>query len=324
MVQLSPDAIWLGEEIAKRGYAEFEHGITSDEMHGAVEAYARFTLNHPDPHIATMDAMLEDEILNPSEAKINLDNLVRSRDTQAEWHKYRTNTHGIGKPDGYTNRSFQVSALRRARGIIIDDDPKEYYHHTPVHMAKIQSLHAENGWGNIPPEVLAVDSAFAALHSKATALMTKVLGLVEGYHPEVAKLVTPESLASSPVRGLFYHPSNGKVLAGKHFDKSLATAQLGESHTGLQVFNPSTQKLELVLRGPDTAAFFAGDGFRDQLDSKYFIRAPHNVIATDQPNPGQSIPPIAAEMCSRWAFVYFANTVNFVPPPKSAMHLDIS
>lgn len=132
----------LQSEIIARGYAEIEHGLPNEWIQDAVSAYANFTVRHPDPLPSTMDALLPNDQNDSIREK--LDDLQRQYDTQKQWHKYRTNVSGIGKPDGYTNRSFQVSALAMARGIHLpEEDPKEFYHFTAVHMNNMQQAHED-------------------------------------------------------------------------------------------------------------------------------------------------------------------------------------
>lgn len=123
-MQRTLEGAWLLNEIGQRGYAEFHHEIPDEQIEYLIDRYADFTLNHPDPLPETMDAMLPSkpsviDLKNPAfydnhkkfltgnwVAK-KLDELDDSKDTQTEWHKYRTNVYAVGKPDGYTNRSFQ-------------------------------------------------------------------------------------------------------------------------------------------------------------------------------------------------------------------------
>ncbi|MFO0971347.1 MAG: hypothetical protein U0520_03325 [Candidatus Saccharimonadales bacterium] len=147
-----------------------------------------------------------------------LDELDRSRDEQLEWHKYRTNTAGIGKPDGYTNRSFQVSALQRAEGLVLVDDPKEYFHYTRGWLAAVNRSHNEFGWGAVPPEVAVLETRFRDIHQKSAELIIRIAGLIEETHPEIRSFFTQESLASSPI-ACSYHPTatQQESLAAGHY-----------------------------------------------------------------------------------------------------------
>lgn len=56
--QLSFEACRLVNEVSARGYAEFNHGIDSDEIGDLIQRYTDFTLAHRDPEYQTMDDML--------------------------------------------------------------------------------------------------------------------------------------------------------------------------------------------------------------------------------------------------------------------------
>ena len=318
--QLSLTGEQLQQEIIERGYAEYEHNITDDAVEHLVEKYADFTLAHPDPLPSTMDAMLpagdDPEIL-----KYHLDVLDRSQDTQAEWHKYRTNVAQKFKPDGYTNRSFQERALLQARGVQIPpEDPKEYYHFTPGHWVKMYKNHERFDWGGIPPEVNQLHKAFAPIHRMATLLMERVCRDIEEVHPEISQFVTPQSLLNSPLRLLFYHPTPRPVLGGDHYDKGWLTLQLGESHQGLQVATGKTAPFEPVIRNSHTAAFFPGSVLAETIPDTVFQPAWHNIVATNRLNEDRFIPPSAVEVCGRWALIFFANGVGELNRDKAAMH----
>jgi len=113
---LSPEAAMLQHDIQQRGYAVFEHGIPNGMIDDVIEAYFSFTLAHPDPEPATMNAMLPTN-MPENTIKFNLDDLSYANDAQTDWHKYRTNTPSFGKPNGYANRSFQVEVIRDLRDV---------------------------------------------------------------------------------------------------------------------------------------------------------------------------------------------------------------
>lgn len=336
--QLSLEAQRLESEITARGYAEVVHGIDEEEIAQIVEAYTDFTLAHPDPEPKTMHRMLPGE---PSEQDLlndkyydeegtfstkkwlakQLDELDRAQDIQPEWHKYRTNAVGIGKPDGYTNRTFQVKALAETRGIQLEDDPKEFFHYTPRHYANIARNHAEFGWGAIPPEVAALGNAFAPVHHKAVTLLLRTMSLVEERHPGIRDLFDQESLRKSPLRLLFYHPDESPYLGGGHYDKALWTQQIGESHEGLRVAPNEENDLVPVVRDRHHAVVFPGYSFRDNVGpDTIFQPGWHDIVRTDALNDGRSVPERAAEVCVRWAMVFFANGANFVVKDKELMH----
>ncbi len=130
-------------DISERAFAEFEHGISVDEFDHLVAVYADFTSAHPDPDVATIDKMLP-RIDDPYLLGKSLDELDRAQDTQKNWHKYRTNTEKLSKPDGYTNRFLLEHVLLRARGIQLDppEDDKEFYQYSPSAPIKLVCTHA--------------------------------------------------------------------------------------------------------------------------------------------------------------------------------------
>lgn len=310
----------FASEIAKRGYAEFDHGIPAEEIELLVDKYTDFTLAHPDPEPATMDAMLP-----PGEdvesVQDSLDELDYGADNQDQWHKYRTNTPQIGKPDGYTNRSFQQQALLKARGLRLpDEDPKEFYHFTPKNYAAMARNHADFGWGTIPQEVDSLNSAFAAIHGKAANMMLRVIAVIEETHPQIRDILTAQSLGNSPLRLLFYHPTSSRRLGDGHYDKSTLTAGIAESHEGLRVAPDNDSPLELIERDPDRAVVFPGRALDENIPQTPYQPGWHDIINVDTPNQDRFIPIKASEVCGRWALIFFANQANFTNPDKRSTH----
>ena len=335
--QNSIEGAMLLKEIQNRGYEEFDHGIPSEWIDNLVEKYAELTLAHPNPNAETMDLMIPfdptpDEVADENNFEDGsfshykwlgkqLDNLDRTQDTQKEWHKYRTNVQGVGKPDGYTNRSFQSEVILSERGIDLREDPKEYYHHTPTHMGKMQRLHRELGWGALPPEVLTLDLAFGKIHTKARELTVKICASIEDVHPEIKDIITSESLDTSPIRLLFYHPSDSEQLGAGHYDKSVGTLQLAESHEGLRISTVKGQPLQGVVREPEKAVYFPGWGLQNRVgEDTPYQPGYHDIVRIDRLNPGRTIPEKAAQVCVRYAVIFFSNGANYVMPDKSLMH----
>ena len=338
-MQRTLEGAWLLNEIGQRGYAEFHHEIPDEQIEYLIDRYADFTLNHPDPLPETMDAMLpskpsEIDLKNPAfydnhkkfltenwMAK-KLDELDDSKDTQTEWHKYRTNVYAVGKPDGYTNRSFQEIALKKARGLVIpEEDPKEFFHFTMQHHAKMVKNHCEYNWGSIPPEVTTLEQAFAPIHQKASRLIIRVAEIIEETHPGIRDFFDMRSLASSPVRLLFYHPSDSEQLGAAHYDKSSLTIQIAESHEGLRVAPDSASELQPVVRDESKAVVFPGLSLPENFGKDTpFQPGWHDIIKAHQLNQGRSVPPKAVEVCARWALIFFANGRGFVNPDKSLTH----
>lgn len=320
-MQATIEGACLRHEIAERGYAELEHGIEVERFENAVVKYANFTTQLPNPSEELMSAMLPPGDTTESIEK-KLDDLDRTKDTASEWHKYRTNVEGVGKPDGQTDRSFQVATLRNVRGIELpEEDAKEYYHFTPRHYANMVRIHEELGWGSIPPEVEALNAAIAPIHKKAVELIMKVCGMIEETHPEIRDLIVPESLATSPVRLLFYHPSDRTTLAAGHYDKGSMTLQLAESHEGLRVAPDKYSDLSPIKRDPEHAVFFAARKLQEEIPDAPFPPGWHDVEAVDVLNRGRSMTEKTAAVCARWAFIFFANGTNYVSPDKSVTHM---
>lgn len=318
--QLSLGGEVLRHDMHERGYNELQHGIPSDQIDHLVETYASFTLNHPDPLPSTMDAMLPDSPLH--QLKKQLDELDRSQDTQDEWHKFRTNTPGIGKPNGYSSRSAQIAVLRRARGIdLFDEEPKEFYHYTPHHYADVTRAHKDYGWSDPPIEVRQLNNAFAPIHKRASELIMKIAGLIEETHPEARNIFDVESLRNSPVRLVFYPPHTSDLLGAGHYDKSTLTIQIAESHEGLRVAPNKDTPLQLVRRDADSAVIFPGTDLANKLDDNTVYQPGwHDIIRLNTPNKGRGMPIRAIEVCARWALIFFANGSNFVNPDKLLTH----
>lgn len=339
-MQQTLDGARLLREVGERGYAEFRHEIPDDQIDHLINTYANFTLSHPDPRPETMDAMLpaepsaDDEnnrkfydhntqrFLHGEWMSKQLDELDHSKDKQTEWHKYRTNVYGVGKPDGYTNRSFQERALKQARGLIIPaEDPKEFFHFSMRHYTGMVQNHRQYGWGTIPPEAAKLEEAFKPIHQKASQLIVRVAGLIEETHPEIGNFFDRASLATSPVRLLFYHPSNSEQLGAGHYDKSALTIQIAESHEGLRVAPNSDTPLQPVIRESDQAVVFPARSLREIFgEDTPFQPGWHDIIKAERLNQGRNVPPKALEVCARWALIFFANGKDFVNPDKSLTH----
>lgn len=318
----------LLREITERGYYELEHGIPAEEMQEAVQSYADFTTEYPDPDYQTMSDMLPQDLVVDEHGNCKqLDDLIRSNDKQDEWHKYRSNTDGVGKPNGYTNRSHQADSLLKIRGIEVVEDPKEYFHYTPQWLPKVRLNHASFDWGNVPQALLDVDKAFHTIHRKAATIITQTASLIEEVHPEITGFFDRKSLASSPIRLLFYHapvlpdlPASTQLGAG-HYDKGALTVQLAESHLGIRVAPDSDSNLELIKRDATTAILFPGSSMKANFGSDTpFQPGWHDIIKDTRLNEGRFIPEIAQGVCTRWAMIFFANGKGFKNPDKALMH----
>lgn len=316
-MQRTLESLRIEEEMLARGYAEIDHEIDSGRIEELVECYADFTLHLPDPDPETMDAMLPKE-----DVAGNLDNLTRQADTQKEWHKYRTNAEGEYKPNGYTNRTYQASALQRSRGISIEEDGKEYYHFVPSHYSRVAQNHRNNSWGIVPKEVKALDTAFAGIHTAAVSAVETAVEKIEEAYPGVGMQVTEASLANSPLRLLFYHPgiTESGQMAGGHYDKSLLTLQIAESHLGLRVATPQSNELVPVIREANKAALFPGLRIEDHVpdEDEVIAKAWHDVVELEDYNQGRNVPLKALDVCARWSLIFFVNGAN---QPKNVREL---
>lgn len=320
--RLSLDGERLLGDIRARGYSEFAHEISTDQIAELVSVYADFTIGQPDPQPETMLAMLPIDSLDLYK---ELDELDRKKDTQVGWHKYRTNTVGVGKPNGYTNRSYQQGVLRASGIFIPPEDPKEFYHYTPRHYTAMVNNHREFGWGAMPDDMLKLEQAFRPIHAKATALMLRVLALVEETHPGARQYFDPDSMMTSPVRLLFYHPdAPTDCLGAGHYDKSSMTIQIAESHKGLRVATGQEAEMRAINRDSDQAVVFPSAAFPERFgDNTPFKPGWHDVVRIDELNNGRMVPPSAAEVCARWALIFFANGTDFQNPDKDKMHTRI-
>ena len=328
-MQRTLEGLNLENDIVERGYHEIQHGISTDQIETLVERYTDFTTQQPDPDHKTLNEMIQPGA-TADEVKNSLDNLLYVSDTQVEWHKYRTNHPGVGKPDGYTNRSLQVAALKTQRGLLLPhEDPKEFYHFTPKHRVNVAKHHKQFSWGSIPSEVDKLDTAFIGIHYQVSQIILKVCAHIEELHPEIRSIVSKEGLLGSPTRLLFYHPNGGGQLAAGHYDKSVLTMQIAESHRGLQIATAKDRPLTPVVRGPQNGVLFASYGLSGKplpndsgggIPNSSLRPAWHDVMYDATANEGRTIPPSAANVCARWALIFFVNKHNYVNPEKSVMH----
>lgn len=317
-------------EIEQRGYHELSHGIPPDQIEEAVQAYADFTLNHPDPSTSTMDIMLPESLLVDELGSCRqLDDLSRRQDNQTQWHKYRTNLEAIGKPKGYANRTFQMKAIQLERGLKIVEDPKEFFHYTPRLLPAIRLNHAQFGWGSIPVEVEILDKKFMPIHKKAREIIKASAAQIEIIHPGVKSLFSLDSLFNSPLRLLFYHTqesagdykTDGDLLGGGHYDKDALTLSIAESHSGIRIAKNSQSDLELLHREPEEAILYAGHQMQNRFgDDTMFKSAWHDIVTDETLNRGRVIPPNASNLCARWAMIFFANGSEFAVPDKNTLH----
>lgn len=328
-MQRTVESIILEQDIMARGYHEIEHGISDDQIEDLIQRYTDFTTQLPDPNHATMSALMQPGT-DADVLKHTLDDLLYANDTQESWHKYRTNVPGIGKPDGYTNRDLQVAALASQRGVYMQDDPKEYYHFTPKHRGIVAEHHRRFGWGAVPSQVDKLDTAFGAIHYRASQLMMRVCSYIEEIHPEIRNVVTKQGMLGSPVRLLFYHPGSSTELAAGHYDKSVLTAQLAESHLGLEVATTKDEPLQPIIRPAQKGVVFVSNTLSAKPSDKnprggHFPNSPlrpawHKVGTSTTANEGRFIPVEAAAVCARWSLIFFVNEHDYIDPGKTAMH----
>lgn len=307
MAQQTTEGFLTFQEVKENGFALIDHSVSPDLVDALITDYATFTDNFPDPTPETMNNM----IVDPN----NLDALDRSADIQAEWHKYRTNQPHYAKPNGYTNRSFQADVLRNFGRKVLDlktgelvdayEDPKEYFHYAPGHRQAMESAHEEFGWGPIPSEVSTLLTRFHTIHGLAKSAMSSFYGKLEETHPELVKYVRPEDLDISPIRLLFYHPGQGDVLAGGHYDRGLGTLQIAESHQGLRIRNAHTGEMEMVQRNPRTGVAFPALKWTDGLAGSELQPLWHDVVNSDIPNESRNL---HGKNVVRWSLIFFTNS----------------
>lgn len=284
-------------ELEKNGYALLDHKIPAEVIDDFVANYALFTDNHPDPEPTTMDAMIKD----PK----NLDKLNYSSDKQKQWHKYRSNIPHFAKPNGYTNRSFQISVLKSERGIEKADDPKEFFHYTPGMREQLVGRHERYNWGAIPPELTLLLNKAHSLHYFAKTAMRGFYQALEITHPELARFARPEDLDISPIRGLFYHKGQGDVLAEGHHDRGLGTLQIAESHLGLRVRNPQTGEMDIVRRDPNFGIAFPALKWRQAFPCTKLTSLWHDVINIPTAYEGHEL---HGQNVARWSIIFFTNS----------------
>jgi hypothetical protein len=326
LAQATLEGSVLRTNISEQAYALVEHGISSDLIDELVNAYATFTDSeeYSTPDLETINSMLN---TFDKEGEIDLDVLDYHRDTNFEWHKYKTNHPQHAKPGGYTNRSLQVEALRAfgrdispKTGLPLEDDPKEFYHYHPDGTEVMSNIHKKYGWGSIPPEVLELHARFSPIHQLARQAITETFRILEDDCPElINKYVRPEDLDNSPLRLIFYHDGQGDVLAAEHRDKSTMTMQIAESHMGLRVRNPETREMQLVRRSAKEGVLFPGLLYPTMHKEVGTALPPtyHDVINLDESNDSRAL---HGRNCARWALIWFTNAELFRIPEKHETH----
>ena len=321
MPQLTFEGSRLHEDVLNQGFALVSHDIPSEAIDELVAAYAAFTDGLPDPSLELMSRMLPDEA-DPEKLGHLLDELDQSQDTGGEWHKYRTNhlLPPYHKPGGYTNRSLATEALLAVRGVRLKDDPKEYYHYHPQAYGALRAMHRDRGWGPIPPEVGALHGKFQVVRQMASTAIWRISRELEENHPELCdRMMTPRNVEFSPMRLIFYHPGQGPMLAGGHYDKSLNTLQIAESHEGLRVRDPSRAdepwdgpaeddpRMQLLVRPPDQGVFFQGKLWTAPDAFPHSPHQPgwHDVVNLPTPNEGRIL---HGRNCARWSLIWFTRS----------------
>jgi hypothetical protein len=315
MDKISAPEQTLERNLVTQGYALLDHNISTTAVDDLMGAYAEFTDGLPDPSLETTAKMIADSY--------QLDELNYSADQEPEWHKYRTNYPFAFKPGGYTNRSLQTKALKDVLGIKIDDDPKEYYHYLPGSTELIQQQHDKYGWGPIPPEVLKLQRKFSIIHELGRKLIRgALLQLEESYAGMNTAIVADYDLMRAPIRLLNYHHGQGDVLAGGHYDKSVLTAQLAESHEGLRIRHPQTGEMQPIRRSREKAAVFAGNllTLPHVYPNADIQPGWHDVINVDKLNDGRSI---QGKNVARWALIFFANSSYAGEVSKTLTHQEL-
>jgi len=316
MGQLTFEGSAINDELLNQGFTLLDHHIPNEAVDELIAAYAKFTDNLPDPDLETVAALVKD----PDK----LDELDYGQDTKKEWHKYRTNHPFVFKPGGYTNRSLQVKAVREILGLEVEDDPKEYYHFLPSSTVRMNAQRDRFGWGPLPPEVYDLNKRFAPIHALGAKAITGLMQNVEDKFPElISKVMTPKDLEASPLRLLFYHPAQGDLLAGGHYDKTIFTAQLAESHEGLRLRNPSNGEMQEVTRPPEKAVAFAGSllTLPHVYPDSEIKPGWHDALNKEVLNEGRSL---IGKNVVRWALVFFANSGFAGEIGKDITHVETS
>jgi hypothetical protein len=330
--QVSFGAEVLRGELVTQGFSLIDHSVSLEQVDELIEAYADFTDNLPDPDAELLSRMLPAEP-DPRTGKLDLDVLDYAQDgPENKWHKLRTNTPYWAKPNGYTNRSQAVRALHVARDIVLPDDPKEFYHFTPDTWGLMRAQHDRYGWGPIPDEVQKLHKKFSAIHYAAREAVRSQLALLEERDRGLlGSVVTPRDLMKSPLRLLFYHPGQGEILAGGHFDKSVATLQIAESHLGLRILDPiqiegdwrtapaNEHGMHNIIRPAEKGAFFTGLNYRESaaFPDGDLIPAWHDVINRPELNDRRTL---HGKNVARWALIFFVNSELVGVPDKAKTH----
>lgn len=323
MSQLTFEGQQLHGDVFEQGFSFVKHGVDQEDVDSLIKSYADFTDNLPDPSLDVMNAMITD----PDE----LDDIDRAKNPAEPWNKYHTNHPAFAKPGGYTNRSLQTAALldqqrnitdkRTGEKVMPEDDPKEFYHFHPSSTVAMNTLAKENGFGPLPPEVHSLHQRFAKIHHLGSQAVTEAYKKLEESHPElVPKHFGQSDVQNSPVRLLFYHPGQGDVLAGGHYDKAQATIQIAESHLGLWIRDPKTG---LITRTPDLGVFFLGKSWKNQNSYPKSELKPgwHGVVNKPELAEGRQL---HGKNVARWAIIFFANSLaSGTILQKSETHTEI-
>jgi hypothetical protein len=325
----SLDSELLCDDLQKNGYALVDHGIPEDAIDEVIACYADFTDNFPDPSYELLSAMLPDGN-DPIVLEKQLDDLDRSKDTQREWHKYRTNQAFVGKPLGHSDRLLATKALQIVRGVEIANDPKKFFHYMPDALAQLHTQHRERSWGPIPREVGHLHLLCSGIHKAATTAIARQYALLEDSHPELtAYLARPTDLMRSPLRILAYHEGQGDLLARGHYDKSVGTLQIAESHVGLRILNPTQRdeefygeptedpRMQLLRRPANKGVFFPGFNHTLHYPDSPIKGAWHDVVNHPDANAGRKL---HGRGIARWALILFTNSFAIDFPSKDAVH----
>jgi hypothetical protein len=197
---------------------------------------------------------------------------------------------------------------------------------------RMRTQHDQYEWGPIPSEVQELHAKFSAIHYFAREAVRSQFELLEERDPGLlGDIVTDQDLKTGPLRLIFYHPGQGEVLAGGHFDKSVATVQIAESHLGLRVLDPDQVEsnwrtapsddlgMRDIRRPADQGVFFMGLNYREPVafPDGELTPAWHDVVSSEEFNDQRQL---HGQNVVRWALIYFVNSRRTGVPDKAQTH----
>ncbi len=246
-----------------------------------------------------------------SDLEVAMQRYLAFLEIEDEYHA-ATRFESTGRGDGDFGQYVRVAGNQGVRGTVPDN--KDIFHFGAQSRQVVEARVS----GGLPHEMkefldAAEEIFWAGQRSKKQALQELdwlQTGLVGIMSPEVGTV-------NDVLRFIAYHPNDG-LLAKGHFDRSVCTLAIGESHEGLRITKGENgltvdcdeaymkgleDTLQPVSHQPGEAKFFLGAGWNrlpDQFKSGNhdLPLGWHDVIESDKK---------VSETVMRWAIVQFCN-----------------